>query len=224
MQSLTNSTSVVESSQDNALIELLNKQSDEYRYVLLNPLKIVSDSNPLHVPTLRSMLGERAVLPVLRGDLTHSPQHCPQLVLLASPQESCEFSWLAGSLGYARNESLHEKRYLCAWLSSAVPPEELAVILADQCNHLSTNMFIPMFEPLRFELLQAFSPPNALAASIWPVSHWWYVSTTGEIACQSGKAYEEKWRLNWGGRRYAAGDPEHLATSVFMATDAHRIT
>jgi len=185
-------------SQENTLTEMLEKQQGEYRYLLLDPLKTVSDINPLYLPTLRSVLGERAVTPVLRRDLAYSPPHCPQLVLLASPGERCDFSWLAGSEEYARSEAWHEKRYLCAWLFSTLPPVQLATALAEQCNQLTEHSFIPLFEPLRFELLQTMSSQEQLAGIVWPVSHWWYVKTSGDITCQAGKAHEERWSLNWG--------------------------
>uniref|UniRef100_UPI00262352D7 hypothetical protein n=1 Tax=uncultured Cedecea sp. TaxID=988762 RepID=UPI00262352D7 len=98
---------------------------------------------------------------------------------------------------YARSEVLQDKRYLCGWLSSSQPPELLAASLAEQCNHVS-DAFLPLFEPLCFELLQTTRAQNGMTGSIWPVSHWWYMTVAGELACQLGKEPVEQWRLNWG--------------------------
>ncbi|MBO1631979.1 hypothetical protein ACX1F1_17560 [Yersinia pseudotuberculosis] len=186
---------------ENTVVDMLNQHRDEYRYLLLDPLKTVSSVNPLHLLNLQQMLGDSAIHPVLRSDLAYSPSYCPQLVLLASPSERCEFPWLVASQAYARGEVLHEKRYVCAWLSSPMPSEQLATALANQCDQLSENAFTALFEPLCFELLQAMTQRDGLAGNLWPVSHWWYMTIAGDIACQTGSATEEKWRMNWGAER-----------------------
>ncbi len=186
---------------ENTVVEILNQHRDEYRYLLLDPLKTVSSVNPLHLLNLQQMLGDSATFPVLRSDLAYSPSFCPQLVLLASPGERCEFPWLVASQAYARHEVLHEKRYVCAWLSSPTPPDQLALALANQCDQLNKNTFTPLFEPLCFELLQTMAQSNGLAGNLWPVSHWWYMTAAGDIACQTGSATEDKWRMNWGAER-----------------------
>ncbi|GEM_PF-581865 len=188
--SITNDHSV-------SLTQRLNQYSEMYRYLLLDPLKTVSSVNPIHLHKLKQSLGEHAICPVLRRDLAYSPEHCPQLVLLASPGEECNYPWLDDSESYARGEALQDKRYLCGWLVSSQKPKQLAVSLAEQCNRLS-HVFLPFFEPLRFELLQAKSPVDGLAGSIWPVNQWFYMTVAGEIVCQAGYKPDEKWRLNWG--------------------------
>lgn len=179
------------------LTERLNQYSEMYRYLLLDPLKTVSSVNPLHLHKLKKSLGDDAIYTVLRRDLAYSPAHCPLLVLLASPGEECNYPWLDGTEGYARGEALQDKRYLCGWLVSSQKPEQLAVSLAEQCHRVS-HAFLPFFEPLRFELLQAMSPQNGLAGSIWPVNQWFYMTVAGELACQTGNESDEKWQLNWG--------------------------
>jgi hypothetical protein len=184
-----------------SIAEWLNENTDEYRYLLVDPLKKVAAANPLSLYKLQKILEENAIFPVLRGDLAYSPKHCPHLVLLARPGESCDVSLLNRTETYARSESLQGKRYLCAWLTSAQGPESLAISLAEQCNTLRAQEVLPFFEPLRFELLQAMSPEDGLAGNIWPVSHWWYMTVTGELRCQRGKVSTEQWRLNWGTER-----------------------
>ncbi|ROR09879.1 hypothetical protein EC836_104131 [Erwinia sp. JUb26] len=180
-----------------SLNEIMQRQQGEYRYLLLDPLKAVAEINPLSLPTLRNELGERAIFPVLRSDLAYSPPHCPQLVLLASPDEPGDVAWLAGAERYARSEALHEKRYLCAWLSSTLPPASLAVALAARCQQPVEGGFIPLFEPLRFELLQAMLPAEQMSGAVWPVSQWLYMRTSGEIACQPGSASADNRPVNW---------------------------
>lgn len=176
----------------------LNQHPSLFRYLLLDPLKTISHLNPLHMDNLQQSLGKEAIYPVLRRDLAYSPEHCPQLILLASPGEHCEFSWLADSESYARNEALQEKRYFSAWLTSAQEPKQLAASLAKQCNQIITDVFLPFFEPLCFELLKVKSPEDGLAGRIWPVSQWWFMTVSGNIAFQAGKNVGEKSWLNWG--------------------------
>ncbi|WP_312983566.1 hypothetical protein [Atlantibacter sp.] len=182
---------------NNKMTAWLNQHTDEYRYLLVDPLKKIASANLLSLPKLQQP-GRETIFPVLRADLAYSPTHCPHLVLLARPGESCQPPWITHAENYAQSEVLQEKRYICGWLSSEEEPESLAISLAEQCGRVS-NTFLPFFEPLRFELLQAMSPEDGLAGSIWPVSHWWYMTVAGELACQIGKETTDKWRLNWGG-------------------------
>lgn len=185
---------------DNAsiiLMDRLNQHPNLYRYLLLDPLKKVSCVNPLHLDNIQQALGKDAIYPVLRRDLAYLPEYCPQLVLLASPGERCEYQGLDEAENYARSEALHEKRYFCACLASTQGPALLAKFLAEQCNHFVESSFLAFFEPLRFELLHAMSPKESLAASLAPISHWWYMTAAGELACQAGHDAEEKCRLNW---------------------------
>lgn len=180
------------------LTERLNQNNAAYRYLLLDPLKRVAGVNPLHLYNLKLYPGERAIYPILRRDLAYTPEHCPQLVLLASPGEECNYPWLDGTEDYSRGEALHDKRYLCGWLASSQKPEHLSVSLAECCVRIKEGAFLPFFEPLRFELLQAMSKEDELAGSIWPVERWWYISAAGNMVCQKGKPVDEKWRFNWG--------------------------
>ncbi|MDK9355133.1 hypothetical protein [Lelliottia wanjuensis] len=182
----------------NTLADIMELKRDEYRYLLIDPLKAVCDVRPIHLSHLQKTLGDQAIRPVLRQDLAYSPQHCPQLVLLATPGCGCDAALLECLVDYAAEEALHEKRYLCAWLSSPQPLEQLVVTLADWCNHLDNSAFFPFFEPHRFELLQATSPAKKLGGSIWPVSHWWYMSAAGNITVVDGNEATDKWQLTWG--------------------------
>lgn len=182
----------------NALADVLELKRDEYRYLLIDPLKVVSDVRQLHLSHLQKRVGDQAIRPVLRQDLAYSPQHCPQLVLLAAPGTACDTALLECLVDYATEEALHEKRYLCAWMSSAQALEQLAATLADWCNLLVSSAFFPFFEPHRFELLHATSPAKKLSGSIWPVSHWWYMSAAGNITVVDGNKATDKWQLTWG--------------------------
>jgi len=175
----------------------LNQPVNEYRYLLLDPLKAVSIANPLHLSNLRKTLGDRAIYPILRRDLAYTPGHCPFLVLLASPGECCNYPWLEQTEEYARSEIFLSKRYLCGWLSSTEQPAQLATTLAAQCDRLNETECLPFFEPLRFELLQAMSSQSAFAGYLWPISHWWYMSVTGEVLGQTGAPTQEKWQMSW---------------------------
>ncbi|MRS17526.1 hypothetical protein GJV06_21860 [Enterobacteriaceae bacterium RIT691] len=193
------STSAAENpTKSSTLADILELKRDEYRYLLIDPLKTVSKVRPIHLSHLKKTLGDQAIRPVLRQDLVYSPQHCPQLVLLAEPGTECDTALVESLVDYAAEEALHEKRYLCAWLSSRQPPEQLVITVANWCNNLDNSEFFPFFEPHRFELLHATSPANKLGGSIWPVSHWCYMNAAGNITVVDGNEATDKWQLTWG--------------------------
>lgn len=186
------------------LTDALNARQDEYRYLLLDPLKKVADWNPLHASLLRENLSSDALRRILRPDLAWSPEHCPILLSLASPGESLDEDLVRSSETYAHGEVQHEKRYVCGWLSSELSPDEMADWLADLCKKIKPGVSIPVFEPLRLELLQATADPELLAGLLAATSQWHWMSCTGELRTLSGKSGGDAWVLNWGAEQAQA--------------------
>lgn len=192
-----------------SLTDALNVRRGEYRYLLLDPLKKVADWNPLHVDRLRESQGCDALHRVLRPDLAWSPEHCPLLLSLAAPGEDVDDALMRSSEACATNEALYEKRYVCGWLSSELPPDEMAVWLADLCKHIKPGTSIPVFEPLRLELLQVTADPELLAGLLATTSEWHWMSCTGELKTLSGEYADDPWVLNWGAEQ-AQSDTRNL--------------
>lgn len=186
------------------LISALNARQDEYRYLLLDPLKKVVTWDPLHADQLQESLGSDALRRVLRPDLAWSPEHCPLLLSLAGPGEDVDDALIRSSEACATNEVLYEKRYVCGWLSSALAPDEMAVWLADLCKHIKPGASIPVFEPLRLELLLVTSAPELLAGLLTAANQWHWMSCTGELKSLSGEHADEPWVLNWGAEQAQA--------------------
>lgn len=180
------------------LSKCLNARQDEYRYLLLDPLKKVASWNPLHAARLNESKRKDALQRVLRPDLAWSPEHCPLLLLLASPGEQCDEELILSSEEYARGEMLYEKRYVCGWLSSKYNPGTMAEWLADLCRKIKSGSVIPVFEPLRLELLQITSDKDVLSRLLNPVSDWHILGSVGELITLSGQVDSGKWLLNWG--------------------------
>ena len=182
---------------DRKLIDYLNNGANEYRYMLLDPLKRIALWDPLHRDILRESFGDSALCHVLRPDLAWSLEHCPQLLLLASPGQQCDEVIIKRSEDYSRQEVLYEKRYVCGWLRSSLPPDEMAVWLAELNKRFNTGAVVPIFEPLRLDLLRFTASSEALAALLNAVIHWYFMSSAGELVTLSGDG-EDEWQLNWG--------------------------
>ncbi|WP_226569209.1 hypothetical protein [Mangrovibacter yixingensis] len=182
---------------DMSLLDNLNAQSDEYRYLLLDPIKPVAPWSPVNVDNLYQTAGREAFSIVPRHDLAWSPEHCPQLLLLAPPQASCDAMLVQDSEMYSRNEVLHEKRYICGWLSSPLPPKEMANWLAELCTRLTTDSVVPVYEPFRLELLSMVAEPALLASLLAPVNAWHIASVTGRLITLRGEQQNNGSRLSW---------------------------
>lgn len=204
------------------LTDALNARQNEYRYLVLNPLKNVANWNPLHADMLRNSQGSDAQRRVLRPDLAWSPEHCPILLLLASPSEYLDEDLVRSSETYAFREALYDKRYVCGWLSSALSPDEMAIWLADLCKHIKPDISIPVFDPLRLELLQTTADPGLLAGLLASTSQWHWMSCTGELRTLSGKSSNDTWMLNWGTKQAQAEAPNiwRLLFAWYESSDA----
>lgn len=180
------------------IAECLNTRPDEYRYLLIDPLKPVMLWNPLHPDCLTEKKGPDFLRRVLRPDLAWSPEHCPLLVLLASPGENCDKRIIEESEQYALGELLYEKRYVCGWMSALLTPEEMAKWLVELCKKIRPGAIVPVFEPLRLELLGGAVDPAQFATLLAPLSQWIFLSVTGERRVLSGAIEGKEWQLNWG--------------------------
>lgn len=187
----------------------LNARQNEYRYLVLDPLKKVASWDPLHADMLRYSHGSDALRRILRPDLAWSPEHCPILLLLASPGGSLDEALVRSTETYSFAEALYEKRYVCGWLSSALSPDEMTVWLADLCKRIKPGVSIPAFEPLRLELLQATADPKLLAGLLAATTQWHWMSCTGEVRTMSSKPSADTWILNWGAE-YAQAEVRNI--------------
>lgn len=192
-----------------SLFESLNARQNEYRYLLLDPLKKVAEWNLLHVDNLRKNYGNDSLTRVLRPDLAWSPGSCPLLLLIASPGGVPDRELVQYSEEYARGEALYEKRHVCGWMTSALAPDAMATWLATLCGNIKPGSVIPVFEPLRLELLEATASPLMLSGRLDAVSQWHLMSSAGELKTLNGQRSEEDWILSWGIER-AQNDARNL--------------
>ncbi len=181
-----------------SLSELLNAKCDEYRYLLLDPLKSVPSWNALHLNRLNDVFGNDALYRVLRPDLAYAPQYCPVVMLLALPGILCNEELLLKSEEYSRDEKLYEKRYICGWISSPLAPEAFAAELAGLCKQVQRENIVPFYEPLRLELLTALNGKNEFSRLISNISQWCWISCSGRMQVLSGTTEGDEWRMKWG--------------------------
>jgi hypothetical protein len=139
-------------------------------HLLLDPLADCPEDHPLQLSTLRRTLGDQAITPVLRPDLSHSPQRCPALVRVAEPAFA---ELLTAAVDFVAKEREHSKRYVCGFIATPESPETLAqAIVALGCTgDALQQQYFPVHEPLRLALLAAFPSPEVRSA--WaPDRHW----------------------------------------------------
>jgi hypothetical protein len=161
----------------------------DYFYLLVDPLASGADYSPISLPNLFDTLGDAAVTLIERADLAYAPDHCPRLVTLSTPGATPDPELLGASLSDAEADTGNDKRYVCGWLSSAEAPESLALDIAQRCivDRGDDAAFVPLFEPIRHELLAALAPDEA-ASWLGPVNRWLYPSANGEVL-------QTTWRL-----------------------------
>ncbi|WP_250476092.1 hypothetical protein [Caballeronia sp. GAFFF1] len=154
----------------------------EYFYLLVDPLAGCDDYTPVAPENLAAKFGDSALTIVPRADLAHDEDACPRLVTLSEPGASPDAALLDASARYALRDAGYDKRYLCAWLSSAEPPYAVASGIADRCIVKADNVerFVPFFEPVRMELLLATSIEDANLYR-GPISDWLYPDANGHI-------------------------------------------
>lgn len=153
-------------------------------YLLVDPLAGCDELAPLAIPRLTQALGTDSAMVVPRADLTHSPNTCPQLIILAQPHQAIDASLIDASFEHARFDATRTKRYVCGWLTSRAAPATLAEGIAERCiveSGGARRQHIPFFEPLRLELLAATSRDD-LSGWLGDISTWVLPTSTGNIS------------------------------------------
>ncbi|KER72445.1 hypothetical protein HR51_07405 [Burkholderia cepacia] len=165
----------------------------DYFYLLVDPLASSAGYSPISLPNLDDTPGEAAMTLIERADLAYESDHCPRLVTLATPGATPDPDLLDASLSYAESEAGNDKRYVCGWLSSAEAPERLALDIAQRCiiDQGGDTAFVPLFEPIRHELLAMLAPDEA-ASWLGPVKRWLYPSANGEVVQTTGRLGDER--------------------------------
>ena len=166
------------------LQKLVQREPHEFLYLLVNPLVTIDTEEKLHVEQLRSGL---TVTVVPRADFAHAPEQCPQLVTLALPEQEPDNALLDAALDWALNELGYDRRYVCGWLISDEGPLEVAQTLAKHCivsesHEALQRSLIPLFEPLRLELLQKTATADWLSGWMGCVSRLVYLNAHGSLS------------------------------------------
>lgn len=155
-------------------------EPDATLYLLLDPLADCAKDDPLHIETLPQTLGNDAVTPLCRPDLTHVPSACPVLVTLATPGVLPSPQLLEKSALRAHKDLDRHKRYVCGWLSSHASAQHLSAHIIS-IGHLPSEqgrVCFPIHEPLRLELLAGSLRYND-EAPWWPTRRWLLPTSSG---------------------------------------------
>lgn len=145
---------------NNLLEHLQRDRVTCYRYLLIDPLKSIRSDEPLELSNIKSVFAENDVMTLLRPDLSHEPNACPHLILLAKPNEDIELELLELTQIRSQREQTLYKHYICGWISSALDIQSLAEKIINLGNELgclyspNSPSFFPFYEHIRLQLLQ----------------------------------------------------------------------
>lgn len=140
------------------LLELLNSDNNKkyYRYLLIDTLTTVSDTDFIALNNIKDLLGDETISTIVRPDLAHDLNVCPKLIIIGKPDQKLEERLLHFSVIEAKTEVSQSKRYVCGWMTSEYPPEvikEQMVNIGLLLNKYYGNGFIPFYEPFKMQLL-----------------------------------------------------------------------
>lgn len=152
--------------QQQLLTELDNEANrKKYRYLLIDNLASISELDFMHLDNMTERLGSNAITTVLRPDLAHSPEACPQLLNIAKPHRALDDKIIHYSVIQATLELMRTKRYICSWFVSEQPAEVVAELLVQVGIFIGQRCqlsFLPFHEPFRFQLLHESNQISAL--------------------------------------------------------------
>lgn len=141
----------------NHIYNYLNKSGSKYCYLLLDPLGYVSEINPLHIDSIKERVKLNHVSIIARPELAYNLNSCPHLICIKEPNGEVDTELLKASIGVVQREHLFTKNYVCGWIVSDIPPDELAnkcLIFGASYAKLFNMPFLAFYEPFRMQLLQ----------------------------------------------------------------------
>lgn len=176
---------------------LSQRKNDQPFYLLVDPLKDISNTHELSISSLQKNMPEEHIFPIPRADLSTKPSKFPHLVLLTKPHQTFEQAGTKdifdASAQYARQEHPSALRYVCGWLQTSCSPYELCETLAQRMffdvrtSHNITQehalksdvrphvKLYPLHQPLRLELMLSASyivNSSTQLDSSQALSHW----------------------------------------------------
>lgn len=149
-----------------------------YRYLLLDMLGITSELSNIYVEALKDKLSGSDIAPVKRPELLHDISSCPHLVCIGKPNQDINQSLLSASEWQVNDDHLVTKQYVCGWIISELPIDELAESLqsiGERLGILCSSRFIPFYEPFRMQLLQRSDEMTSnWVAKLFPTNFVYY--------------------------------------------------
>lgn len=163
-----------------------NKHQTCYRYILLDMLGRVSELSYLYIKELKESIAPQNIAVIKRPELAHNLSKCPHLICIAEPNEPLNQKLLLDSLNQALHEQLFNKHYVCGWLASELPPDELAEQLMEVgilMGRLFNSPFIPFYEPFRMQIFDDMNTacPEWLMLSLNSLVSYSYIDVTNKL-------------------------------------------
>lgn len=170
------------------LFERIDGNPSRSVLALLDPNHPVASTHPLHIERLRkrSITSELIVVP--RDDRVSDPGSHPRLLVLRTREDRGwrDENLLALTLSCAQQRRLSiNGAYVCGWLVTDVPPEEVALqirrsIIVNSMGAPRPRV-VPLFEPHRLVLASHLAPPQWLSDWLGGISSWFLIDASGQL-------------------------------------------
>lgn len=171
-----------------ALFQLREVNPRSYVHLLLDGNHPCAEDDPLHPARLPTREIPARAVTVPRADFAHDPAICPSLVTLYAPGDRGYPDELLLDLGIAHAWRRHASvngSYVCGWLVSESPAEQVAAHLAKACELFDVlggrRRVLPLFEPHRLSLAVDAGKESFLRRWLGPVSHWLWLDLHGRL-------------------------------------------
>jgi hypothetical protein len=182
------------------LIDEMNndKNQQQYRYLLLDRLGNVSELSLIDNEALQETVSPERLAVIKRPDLDHELLSCPLLLCLGKPNQPIDQQRLSAAVIQIKNEYLTKKQYVCGFISSPLPPEELADSLLESCLRAGKALgkkFFPFYEPFTLDILRhSYPEPASHLGLLLPAdSSYYLIDTDGELYIFHSVSYQDDW-------------------------------
>lgn len=165
-------------------LSMFTGSTNNYFYVLLDPLKSLFPAHTLHLTELKRRFAQQIEV-VLRPDLAYSPEYCPHLLVLAKPGEQPNLSLVSATLEYAQKELFCSKRYIAGWMTTALPPSQFAHYLVSNMQRFiqqSGAQIMPYFEPFRLALLFNTLEEEEVDSLFTQIESWSFLNLRNQVS------------------------------------------
>lgn len=169
-----------------------------YRYLLFDRLGVVSELSSIFDETLLETMPADRLAIIKRPTLLHDLSVCPLIVCIAKPNESLNEELLSAAVIQIKNEYLTKKQYVCGFITSALPPEQLADALLESYSRAGKALnkpFLTFYEPFTLDLIRhSYIEPDSHLGLLLPAeTSYSFIDTDCDVYTFHSKAFQNDW-------------------------------